>query len=98
MIKKEKDKVVEFIGRRFPEDCRWLNGNCYYFSVILKERFPEGEIWYDMIDGHFLFECGGRWYDWTGLCEVDMRGMVRWDKLENMDKLLYDRIVRDCVR
>ena len=51
-----------------------------------------------MIDGHFLFECGGRWYDWTGQCKVDMRGMVRWDELEDIDKLLYDRIVRDCVR
>ena len=29
------NQVEEFIQRRFPVDCNWTNGNCYYFAVIL---------------------------------------------------------------
>lgn len=38
------NKIEEFINRRFPNDCNWLSGNCYYFAIILKDRFPEGNI------------------------------------------------------
>ena len=29
--------ILEFINRRFPskEDKQWVEGNCYYFSLIL---------------------------------------------------------------
>ena len=52
------DKIEEFINRRFPSNCDWLEGNCYYFARILKMRF-KGEIWYDLVEGHFLFRKGG---------------------------------------
>ena len=51
-----REQVLEFIYRRFPDDCHWTDGNCYYFACILKARFEEGEIWYDAVDGHFVFK------------------------------------------
>jgi hypothetical protein len=40
-------EVIEFINRRWKKDANWLDGNCYYFALILKHRFPEGRIWYE---------------------------------------------------
>ena len=48
--------IIQFINKRFKNDCDWINGNCYYFAVILKDRFPEGSIFYDVTCGHFVFE------------------------------------------
>lgn len=53
-----ENKVLDFIQRRFPkarDDKQWVSGNCFYFASILKVRFPEGYIVYDVIEGHFLF-------------------------------------------
>ena len=61
-----ENKILDFIHRHFPTDCRWLNGNCYYFAKILQDRFPEGEIYYDVVWGHFVYKIEGRFYDWTG--------------------------------
>lgn len=48
------------------EDC-FSNGYCYYFAIILKERFPEGEIFYN-ITNHFVFKYNNEFYDITGNC------------------------------
>ena len=91
------DNVNEFIYRRFPTDNKWLSGNCYYFAVILKARFPDGTIWYDVIDGHFVFSLNEKYYDWRGqvfpLCEH----LVEWDKFDQYDELQKQRIVSGCV-
>lgn len=93
------DDVLEFIMRRFPleNDCNWMSGNCYYFAKILDERF-HGELYYDMIEGHFLFYKNKRFYDWTGIrypCEF--RALTPWNGYEKVDKAHYDRIVRDVI-
>lgn len=95
----ENDNVVEFIRRRFPSDCNWLNGNCYYFAVILKARFPEGTILYDQVDGHFVVDIGGTLYDWTGAVRESPgpHSYVAWDEFDDIDRLQHRRIVRDCV-
>lgn len=91
-----KDEVLEFIQRRFKDDCKWVNGNCYYFSVILKDRFSEGEIFYDITYGHFVFKYQGNFYDWTGI--ISPQGcLMKWDGFEEYDSLLRQRIVRDCI-
>ena len=36
--------------------------NCYYFAMILKDRF-NGEIYYDVINGHFLTLIKYKLYD-----------------------------------
>ncbi|MCM1500759.1 MAG: hypothetical protein NC124_20060 [Clostridium sp.] len=91
-----KDEVLDFIHRRFQIDCNWLNGNCYYFSLILKDRFPKGSIFYNVASGHFVFFYGGNYYDWTGSVSTD-EYMVTWDDFDEYDPMQKERIVRDCL-
>lgn len=90
------NEVLEFIKRRFPVDCNWTTGNCYYFSIILKDCFSSGKIFYDVINGHFIFLYDGKYYDWTG--EIKPNGyLVEWDKFEEYDSLQKQRIIHDCL-
>lgn len=91
-------EVLKFINRRFKQDCNWLEGNCYYFAVILKDRFPSGRIWYDVVWGHFFFEYNGKYYDYLGF--VDPRILshsVLWDEMDEYDRLQKERTIRDCI-
>lgn len=89
-------EVLKFIKRRFTENCHWLDGNCYYFSLILKDRFPKGEIYYDVIYGHFVFKYEDDFYDWTGLTE-EPETAIPWSVFDEYDSLLKQRIIRDCI-
>lgn len=100
------DKILEFI-KRFPindEDVdQWMGRNDYYFARILKSRF-KGEIWYDLVNSHFLFRYFDDFYDWTGLrAEYDfgepstMENMVKWSSYKKIDSSHYNRIVRDVI-
>ncbi len=91
-----ENKILEFIHRRFPIDCNWLNGNCYYFSVILKNRFPQASLWYDVVLGHFVTLIDGKYYDWTGIVEPDGY-LVKWNDFDDYDSLQKQTIVRDCI-
>lgn len=91
------DEVLEFIQRRFTKDCDWISGNCYYFSLILKDRFPGGTIYYDVIDGHFVFLYKGKYYDWTGIVHLK-DCLVEWNKFAEYDNMQKERIVEDCLR
>ena len=91
------DNILEFIHRRFKNDCNWLDGNCYYFAVILKDRFPDGKIFYDVVLGHFVFAYDGHMYDWNGLVNLDKRYLIEWDKFDEYDSLQKQVIIRDCI-
>ena len=94
MIK--QNEILEFISRRFQKDCEWVTGNCYYFSLILKDRFPEGLIYYDVINGHFIFEYEDYYYDWTG--NIIPNGyLVEWDRFDEYDSNQKQVIIRDCI-
>lgn len=94
----KEDKVVEFIHRRFPNEDKWLSGNCYYFALILKDRF-NGDIYYDPIDGHFLCLIGNKLYDWTGEVEPKNKNkLVEWLYYSNYDANQYNIIRRDCLK
>lgn len=99
------EQIIDFINRRFPieKDCNWMNENCYYFAKILKMRF-KGEIWYDLVDGHFLFRAYDNFYDWTGLrneYQFDkpetIDNLVKWSDYKNQDPSHYARIIRDVI-
>ena len=97
--KSNKDeKIIEFIKRRFPEDCDWTSGNCYFFALILQKVFG-GEIVYEQIEGHFLLKIGKRYYDWTGNVSDKYRdfkdSMVLFDY--RFDEALKQRLIRDCI-
>lgn len=91
------DEILDFINRRFKTNCNWLDGNCYYFAIILKNRFPLGDIYYDVIYGHFIFKYENYYYDWTG--KVNPKGkLVKWNDFEEYDRLQKACIVRDCIK
>ena len=93
----KKDEVEEFISRRFPVDCNWLDGNCYYFAVILKDRFPEGKICYDVIYGHFVFVYNKNVYDWRGINKETDGVLIDWNQYQEYDELHANRIKRDVI-
>lgn len=90
------NEVLEFIQRRFKKDCNWIDGNCYYFALILKDRFPEGKIFYDVLYGHFVFQYQDQYYDWTGIVD-SLGGIVEWDKFDDYDSVLKHIVIRDCI-
>jgi len=94
--KYDMDKIEEFIKRRFPIDCNWLNGNCYYFAICLKARFPDGIIFYDVIYGHFVFMYEGNYYDWTGKVNPDGY-LVDWEHFDEYDSLVKQRVISGCI-
>ena len=91
------NNIIEFIKRRFPNDSNWLNGNCFYFAIILKSHFPEGVIFYDVVIGHFVFMYENIYYDWSGKIEPDLSHLVEWDKFDEYDSLQKERIIEGCV-
>jgi len=93
----EHDEVLEFINRRFPIDCNWNYENCYYFALILKDRFPGGAIYYDVINGHFSYSYNDNHYDHTGIIKPDGY-LVSWDEFDNYDSIQKQRIIRDCLK
>ena len=91
-----KQKILDFIKRRFPVDNNWLTGNCYFFALILNERFG-GTIFYDVIKGHFLVQIDKEYYDYSGEILVDSNHLIQWDKFLLYDHSQYRRIIRDCI-
>lgn len=77
----------------------FLYGDCYYFAIILKERFSDAIIKYLVIDNHFVTEINGRIYDIRGDITniINANQMIDWDNMESYDELLYKRIIRDCI-
>lgn len=92
-----EEEISEFIHRRFDSNCRWLDGNCYYFALILKDRFG-GEIYYDIIYGHFMLRIDDDFYDWTGKTTPMGEILVPWDDFEQYDEAQKQVIIRDCLK
>lgn len=96
-------EVLEFIERRFKQDCNWKTGNCYYFAVILSERFNQYNpvIYYDTVDGHFLCRINNIFYDWSGAVafsdEYISKHIMKWSDLCNEDPIWSSRIVKDVI-
>lgn len=91
------NEVLEFIKRRFKDDCKWLDGNCYYFAIILKDRFPEGMIFYDVQLGHFVFKYYEYYYDWSGIYNCKEDYLIPWHLFESYDSSQKKIIERDCI-
>lgn len=96
-------EVLEFIERRFKIDCNWKTGNCYYFALILYDRFRQynPEIYYDTVDGHFLCRINNIFYDWGGAVafsdEYVSKYVKKWSYLCEEDPIWGGRIVRDVI-
>ena len=80
-----------------PNDSNWTDGNCFYFAIILQTRFPDGIIYYDVVQGHFLFEYQGNYYDWDGIQSPSLSSLVKWEDFYEYDASRMERIIRDCI-
>lgn len=89
------DKVEEFIRRRWGDtDAHWQDGNCYWFALILTQRFPSLlKLYYLPIIGHFIAGDGTNFYDSTGKINPPEKPAIE----EELDPLEYGRLLRDCV-
>lgn len=94
---KSNNQIINFIHQRFPNDNAWTSGNCFYFATILKARFPEGEIYYDVIPGHFIFKYQGQFYDWTGEIKCPYIPIL-WENFKAYDEAQYKRIIENCIK
>jgi len=98
-----EQKILDFIQRRFSTDCNWLDGNCYYFALILNDRFypechGECDIVYDLVDGHFMFKCENKYFDYSGLREdVKEENLISWYDFIVYDAARYTRVIHDCL-
>lgn len=91
------EELVRKFNKKF-EGTDWNNGNCYWYSVLLSERF-RGEIYYQVALGHFCTRLAdGYFYDHTGRLDYeDDQYMVRWSEFEAYDSLQKKRIERDVI-
>ena len=95
-----REEVFEFINRRFPSNSNhnWITENCYYFALILKDRF-EGEIYYDVITEHFVTKIEDSFYDYNGLYkEEECPHIIKWSEFESYNNKQLKRVIKDCVK
>lgn len=86
-FKKENPVVIEKL---------FFEGYCYYFSVILIERFG-GEMWYLEIANHFITKIDGQFYDIKGLVILPEKPAL-WTDFKVLDESHTRRIIRDCIK
>ena len=100
MSKTKLQEIVDFIHRRFTRygTEMWNSGNCYYFAVILKNRFNYLEIYYDQIDGHFVAGTGKNFFDVRGEVQVHKGATIRLKEIQEADPEWFSRIWLGCVR
>ena len=84
----------KFIHKKEIEEV-FTTGNCYYFALILKERF-EGSIYYLPIENHFITYIGVQYYDISGKVIPDEEA-IRWTSFQLIEPFEADRIKRDCI-
>lgn len=94
-------EIKEFINRRFPYDNMWMCQNCYWFSRILVDRFPQLDIYYLPICGHFMAGDGEIFYDWIGTKTKDItleEKPIKLSVIRTKDPVWYSRLMRDCMK
>ena len=91
------NEIEEFIKRRFDKDCHWLDGNCYYFALMLCFRFPYLKKIYYPIEGHWVVTDSEYAYDFNGKSEI---GDIFYSEEEwkREDKSFYDEVISDCTK
>ena len=85
----------KFTGKAILEEL-FTCGNCYYFAVILKERFKTGEIFYLPIENHFVWKYDGVLFDIRGEHSTNERA-YSWEEYKKIEPLVAKRIKRDCI-
>ena len=94
------NEILSFI-RHFQNEGTietFTQGCCYWFSVILIERFKElnPTLMYDEVINHFGVSIEGSIFDITG----DVTDKYYWkyfDDIKKSDEMLFLRLKRDCI-
>lgn len=93
-------EILDFISRRWEGYCNWLDGNCLWFAYILQKRFPQLQIYYLPIEGHFV--CGilqenkMLFFDWRGKIIVEEEPIL-FESIKKEDINYYNRLIKDCL-
>lgn len=100
--KNEIGKTVEKFIKNFTQfgkqvrEC-FTQGNCYYFALILKDRF-NGDIMYNEIEGHFACRIKRKLYDITGCCDnLYVGDWISWENYKIVEPNRSKGIIRDCI-
>lgn len=88
-------EVLRFIEHFREAREVFLHGMCYWFAVILRDRF-DGLIFYLPVENHFVTWIDGSFYDARGPVEPD-EAPVLWDVYAKRDPKHTARIVKDCI-
>jgi hypothetical protein len=108
------DDPISFIKKfsRFSDaEEMFTQGLCYWFAYILYTRF-NGEIYYvdrqeyfnqkvqdtRCVINHFITKIDDSFYDITGDVTWKYTNPIPWKSIEEDDPLLYNRLVRDCIK
>ena len=86
--------VLHFIKQFESAQKLFMEGRCYWFAFILKERF-DGTILYNEIMNHWACLIDYKLYDATG--QIDSKGFYRWPDCVIEDNLLYQRLIDQCI-
>ena len=97
----DKNTILRFIAHFKGSEDTFLNGCCYWFSVILYDRFFSErvvEIYYEPVEGHFITKIDNRYYDVRGDVTELYRGkpMYNMYEMHQNDVRMYERLMRDC--
>lgn len=90
--------ILDFISHYKDSEKIFTNGQCYWFSVIMIERFhmfAPCTMYYNPVDNHFATEIGGKLYDASGC--ISRFGFVNWEEWCSEEPLGAERIYRDCI-
>lgn len=84
------EKVLDFIKefQKFGTSVSrcFLEGNCYYFYVILKSQFPQAHPYYVPEDCHVITEIDGAFFDITG--------KISEKRLKNLKMVPYESVAQ----
>lgn len=99
----DEKKILEFIQYFNESKNTFLNGCCYWFAFILKERF-NATIYYDSILDHFISKIGEEFYDVRGNVTEQLSylknhkdALIKFDDLKDIDPALYIKVVNGCI-
>lgn len=102
MQKFTNDEILSFIKKfKFLEKSTieklFTTGNCYYFAIILKERFKDGLVYYLPITNHFVWKYNGKYYDICGEYGTNEQA-YEWESFKILNPSYAKRIERDCIK
>ena len=92
----KREKVLFFINdfKKFEDNDVLLKtfsyGYCYYFALILKSRF-NGNILYDMEEGHFVIKISQYIYDINGdvTYKYNNKELLKEDQWSKDEEIVY---------